>query len=181
MSRTSRLPGPMQVQLLDGGQRMVLEPFPLPPLLCVFVAALGVCVLMLIPWALRGWRLPLGSYAISVPVESVTPMVALALPVGAALLSFGVVGVAQLLRRPMVFDQARGVFWRGWRGRAPANATPLSTINKLSIDGRDGQFRLTLTAQDTSFTLASDTHQEFVANQGRQLAEFLSLPLIGQV
>src|SRR5690242_11601916 len=98
MSHREKTPGPMQVQLVDAGRRLVLEPFPVPPLVSFFVAMLGACVLMMIPWAIKGWRLPIGGsgYFVLVPAEAVTYVVALALVAGSALVSFGLAGVWQL-------------------------------------------------------------------------------------
>jgi len=164
-----------------GGERLMLELFPLPLLPSAAVALLGAGLLVWIPWALQGWRVPVGEFVMFVPREAVSAVVVASLLAGGALLSFGLAGLwSAIAGGPVTFDRTAGSFWRGGRRQSTRHAKPLADIRHVRLDRHGNLSRLLIETDDATLTLASDTHAEAVALPGRQLAEFLNLPLAGQ-
>jgi len=158
----------------------MLEPFPVSSAACGVVALLGVNLLAWIPWALLGWRVEMGPWMVFVPGEAAGVVVVVSLLAGGAVLSFGLAGLAAAVcGGPMTFDRTAGQFWKGRRRRPTRHAKPLADIRTVRLDRNDGVSRLLIETDGHSLTLASDEQAETVALPGRQLAEFLHLPLAG--
>jgi len=174
---STETPGPVVLRVSTDRERLILEPYPLPRWACGVVAVLGVSVLLWIPWALLGWRVPVGAVVLFVPSEAAGAVVVASLLAGGAGLAFGLGGLAA--SGPMTFDQPSGQFWRGWRRRPTRQATPLVNIRRVRLDRQGQRSRLLIETDSATLTLASDEHAEAVALPGRQLAEFLGLPLAG--
>jgi len=172
-------PGPVALRMSADGERLTLSPFPLSRWACAVIVLLGVSVLAWIPWALLGWRVPVGPFAVYVPTAAVTTVVLTSLLAGGAMLSFGLAGLSA--GGAVTFDRAAGQFWKGRRG--PDRATPIADIRAVRLDRHNqcGRLLIEIGADTTTktLTLASDEQFEAVALPGRQLAEFLRLPLAG--